>query len=206
MTEIHSEYNKKWKVTNANLWLSQRYRECPLIADDILRAVSATTINPYVMFTVGCVTSQWYSLPKCDYFACGLEGSLEDQIVNASIAWQEKQEIGELNLNEGQLNTFDIVWRNLSRFMDAFLDKPPDPLPKPPEPPKPPKPPELPPTLPEPPTPPEAPKAPGNWKNALGIWVGVLSAAMVVAKIFLPGPVSAVLDVILKLLKAIVGS
>lgn len=202
MRELHESVNKKWRITDANLWLSQRFRNCPLIADDILRACSNTTLNPYVLFVVGATTSQYYA-KQCDYFACGLEGTLEDQIVNATIELQGFTTIEELELSELQLTQFDGLWAALERFLDGMVRDTPDPLPQP----EPPKPKPAPKPEPEPQFPPSEPaKPPINWKATLAVWVGIVSAAMVVLKIFLPGPVAAIIDAILKVLNAIVGS
>jgi hypothetical protein len=206
MREVHSEYDKRWKITNANLWLSQKYRDCPLIADDILRAVSATTINPYTMFVVGCVTSQWYSATKCDFFACGIDGSLEDQIINAAIAWQDITEVGELKLSEPQLNTFDAVWKNFERFMNGMIISTPEPLPKPPEPPKPPKPPEVPPQPPtQPDEPPTEPKPKQDWKSWFK-WVSIAAPIILLASNWLPMPWSMVAKVIVELIGKLFGA
>jgi hypothetical protein len=66
-------------------------------------------------------------------------------------------------------------------------------------------------TPPKPPTPPipepEKPPAPTptNWKKVLGIIIGVLSVAAIAAKMFLPGSVNVVIDIVLKLLNTIAG-
>ena len=144
--KVTSKYPTNWRVSNANLWLSQRYRENPLIADDILRACEGSNVNPYVMFLVGSVTSNFYSKQDVDFFACGIGGTLEDQVVNASIKYSEFENVGQLNLNELQLRQFDLLAISLYRFMIAMADRTPKPLPVPPEPkpepkPVPPKPP-----------------------------------------------------------------
>lgn len=70
-----------------NQWLSLRCRSLKSVGSVIWDACQGSSVNPLVMACIGYVHSKKF-MDRRDIFACGLSGKLNEQIVNASIQYQ----------------------------------------------------------------------------------------------------------------------
>lgn len=177
-----------WPFRYANMHLGMKSKEYSkwndgtnggMPATRIYRACMTSPLDWLLMVAVAAVKSDFWRKDPGDWFACGIGGSFDDQVVNASIQWQNLETTGDLRLSELELQQVDVVYQGLlvfgARMAEAEagepLPQPPPPPPKPPKPPEPPKPPH-----PEPPTAPAVPApkptAPAvDWKRRLK-WIG----------------------------------
>jgi len=212
--KIKAPYNKDWKYYWGNQHLHYLNKDAPMIADDCIRSCEGCDVNPWVMVAVACVTSENFQAAPLDYFGVGLEGPLEDQIINASLHYINLQDTTELKITAAQAQQVDLVYQDFARYLESMAkNAKPKPLPQPPLPEPEPEP--IPPAKPPKPTPvelppkkedPALPAKPGAWKITLAKVVGVLGAAGFIVKLFLPGAFASAYDLVLKILGLILGS
>lgn len=194
------EYNKWNDGTNGGMPATRIYRAC-----------MTSPLDWLLMCAVAAVKSDYWRKDPGDWFACGIGGKFDDQVVNASIQWQNLENTGDLRLNEMELQQVDLVYQDLCVFCAHMAEaEQGEPLPQPPPPPKPVPPAPVPtpvePAKPEPkPEEPKPPAAPGSWKKTSAMLAGVLGAAIIAAKIFAPGWVVLALEAIRQLLAALGG-
>lgn len=176
-----------WPFRYANLHLGLKSKEYSkwndgtnggMPATRIYRACMTSPIDWLLMVAVAAVKSDYWRKDPGDWFACGIGGSFDDQVVNASIQWQNLENTGDLRLSELELQQVDLVYEGLFKYcalMSELEQGQTLPQPPPPPPPKPPKPEPIPPPPPKPeePKPPEAPKPPVDWKKPILAILGI---------------------------------
>lgn len=167
------EYSKWNDGTNGGLPATRIYRAC-----------MTSPLDWLLMVAVAAVKSDYWRRDPGDWFACGIGGAFDDQVVNASIQWQNLENTGDLRLSELELQQVDLVHDALFKYcalMSELEQGQPLPKPSPPPPPKPPepvKPPTAPAVPPPPPTAPAVPKPPVDWKKPV---LGILTLAATIA-------------------------
>jgi hypothetical protein len=131
-----------------------------------------------------------------DIFACGIQGTLEDQIVNA-VNRYAVMDPEELMLAQSQITTIELAYMHLQSWTRNQAEPP---KPKPVEPPKP-KPVE--PPKPKPVEPP-AKKNPPAGLVKFSVWFGIIGTAIAAASLFFPQ--LKMLAPIVALIKALLGA
>lgn len=195
---------------------------CPAAPKDyggkIWDACQETDINPGMMACIGMSKSKNFTSNK-DVFACHIQGTFEDQVVNAVLQYTHMKP-EDLLLPQIQWTSIELKYIGLTSWCNT--DNPPDPTPVPapkPEPkpdpykPHPNMPDPVPPTPPAPkdPSKPEEPKKKKNlpdWLVKFSVWFGILSGAVVAASWFFPPLKVAVpiIEVIKMIIAAVSGS
>jgi len=209
---VHEGQNPKWKPSDFNWWLTQRYRHAPLIADNLYLAAQGTSVNWLVLAVLGSVKTHYFKMEKIDAFCIGEAGpDYELQADLAPAHWDHRTSIEEVLKEPELLYAYDTVYTAASRFLDGMAERREgsrvEPLPVPPPPPKPlpPKPakpqePVTPPTIPVPDNSTPETKAPG-WS---GVVLPVISAiiGLVAGAI---GPWGALLKAVWAVIKSLIG-
>ena len=194
---------------------------CPSAPKDIggkiWDACQETDINPGMMACIGMSKSKNFTLLN-DVFACHIQGTFDDQIVNAVLQYTHMQP-DDLMLPQIQWTAIELKYSGLVHW--CMNDAPSEPEPKPEEPKPKPDPWNPHPNMPDPvPTPvepkkpeepkdpskPVEPKKPFNWKPVFKFLAIALGAGMIAVKVFAPGWVVLVLEVLTRLLNLIGSS
>jgi hypothetical protein len=152
----------------------------------------------------GAVLSSWYSVRlNTDLFGSGTEGTIQDQLVNAVMAWEPCDDISELpGTSEAFLRSFDTAWEQWTRWRtNLMLNRRPQPIEPKPEPKPVPPPAPVPVPQPEPVPPPASTPAP-SWKKYLGYATAAVAALALISR-FTP---TAIDDAIVGLLKLILSA
>jgi hypothetical protein len=189
---------------------------CPSAPKDIggkiWDACQETDINPGMMACIGMSKSKNFTLLN-DVFACHIQGTFDDQIINAVIQYTN-MEPEDLMLPQVQWTAVELKYSGLIHWCKNDNTSEPEPKPVPPPPKKDPTPPH--PNMPNPPPPvpvdpdkpeepkkPAEPKKPFSWKPVAKFLAIALGAGMIAVKVFAPGWVVLVLEVLTKLLNLI---
>jgi hypothetical protein len=181
---------------------------CPSAPKDIggkiWDACQETDINPGMMACIGMSKSKNFTSLN-DVFACHIQGTFDDQIVNAVLQYTHMKP-DDLMLPQIQWTAIELKYSGLMHW--CLNDNPPEPEPEPePKPQKDPVSTAPIPTAPIPTAPvPVEPKKPFNWKPVAKYLAIGLSAAMIAVKLFAPGWVVLALEVLTKLLNLIGSS
>lgn len=180
MILIHEAHQFKFRYVNA--WLSLRSpayskwndgTNLGMPATRISRHCEPHGINWIALCAVAAVRSDYWRKEPSDWFALGLGGTFQDQLVNAVAMVQPLQHVEDLNLSELEIQQIRVVYEQLLQHCQRLADSEdgdPLPQPPPPAPPKPPKPEPIPPTPPKPEEPaPKPPKPPRKW--SIPLWL-----------------------------------
>ncbi len=206
---VHFQDKKDWKPSDLNWWLTQRYRHCPLIADNLYLSAQGTKINWVSIAVLGAVKTQYFKLQNMDAFSIG-EASMdyEKQADLAPAHWDHRVSVDEVLSTEAERYAYDAIYAAAAKFLEGMAERrrgDAQPLPTPPVPvPKPPAPVPAPVPVPVPtPTPEPSPEAPGkgDW---LKVAIPIISAIVIVFADLL-GPWGGVLKMVWGVIKTIIG-
>jgi hypothetical protein len=207
---LHSSDNPGIRVAPHHLnWLATNsfYRDAPLIGDDFYRAALGTSLRWDILALFYWLKTNFGRTPKEDVFQIGFGGSPEDTAINSTLhALQNNwQTIDDLPLSAEEKDVFLVLIKKWEATAAALLSRQAgQPLPKPePKPTEPPKPPVVLVPKPDLPAVPEVPAAPTNWKALAKYGAVILTGVAVAAKLFAPGIVGVVLDIVISVLRSI---
>lgn len=206
-------YDKSFNPMNMNLWMSTKNTRAPIIALTTKEYAEKRGVDWILMLSVACVTTKnWTQYSnETDIFACGIQGALTDQIINAAGLWAGMTP-DDLKLSEGQRYQAEALRENALVFLSRMgraEPLPEIPVPQPPAP-------KI-----EPPKPPEVEQKPlqegqdtkeqekansepvkPRFARTLKKWWWAISAVAIGVGMFLPGPLKTALDLGIKALKA----
>ena len=175
-----------------NAWLSFRAPSAPKnFGAKIWDACANTQVNPALMACIALIKSKKF-LNGQDIFACGIQGTLEDQIVNA-VNRYAVMDPEELQLAQTQITSIELAYMHLQSWIRNQPEPKPEPKPEP-----------VPPPKPEPVPPPAKKKNPHPSLVRFSVYLGIIGTAITAASLFFPQ--LKILAPIVALLKALLGA